>query len=116
MTETRELLVAIMDGEHDDQLDVLSNAIRERMKAKRDRDAQITAMLLKKGDRVTMKGLSPKFLNDEIVEVVEVKQKRVAVKAIEEVTGLRAAQRIGFHGGCTVPLTCVEVVEAAVTA
>jgi len=107
----KEIASGILDGEYDNVLDSLQSAINERRKDVRARHARLNGLTLKAGDRVTLHGLSPKFLNDEVVEVVTVNKTRVAVKSIDGVTGFRAAARIGSHGGCTVPLTCVTAVS-----
>jgi hypothetical protein len=109
MTTTRDLLAGIIDGDHDEALDSIAEAVRERRKAVRDREGRLNALTLKPGVRVTLKGLSPQYLNGAIVEVVKVNTSRVVVTSIDGVTSLRAAGRI--RSGSTVPLSCVEAVE-----
>lgn len=107
----QDVALAILDGRLDDDLKALADAIHARRKQVRAREAQMNALFLSKGDHVTMHGLSPKYLNDAVVEVVEVKKTRVSVKSIEGVTPMRAAQRVGSGGFCTVPLSCVTKVS-----
>lgn len=101
-----DVVHAILDGKFDDNLKGLADAIHERRKDVRKREGQMNAVLLKVGDRVTLKGLSPKYLNGTVVEVTEIHKTRASIKAIDGETSLKAAHRL--IGGARVPLSCVE--------
>lgn len=103
---------SILSGEYDSDLDVLAEAVRMRRKDVKAREGRMNALTLKPGDHVRMHGLTPKILNDAVVEVVSLRRTRVNVKAIDGVTNPLAAQRVGTHGTCGVPLTCVTKVDA----
>ena len=104
----QEVMLTILDGGYDEHLDTLRETIRDRSKDLRAKKAKINGLLLTEGDHVLLQGLSPKYLNGTVVEVVEVKKTRVTVKAIEGVTTPKAAAKIGFMGFTSVPLTTVE--------
>lgn len=112
ITPLREVLAGILDGSYDEELSAISDAVRSRMKDVRDQKAKLNGLTLKPGDRVTMHGLTPKLLNGQIVEVVEINRTRATVKAIEGVTNAAATARVGTHGMCRVPLTCVTAIDA----
>lgn len=106
----QEVAMAILDGEYDASLDALSDAAHTRRKELRKKEGQMNALFLSAGDRVTLKGLSPKYLNGTVVEVVKINKTRAVVKPIEGETSLQATHRIGA-AGCRVPLSCMTKVE-----
>jgi len=107
----QDVALAVLDGQFDADLEALSNAIRSRRKDVTAKNAQMNALFLKPGDKVTLNGLSPKTLNGAVVEIVEVKKTRAAVRATEDCS-IQVQQRIGMHGRITVPLSCVTKVES----
>ena len=106
----QDIAMAVLNGDYDNDLKALGEAVRARRKDVSKKEAQMNALFLSPGDRVRLKGLSPKLLNGAVVEVVKINKTRAVVKSTDETTG-QAATRISSYGGTTVPLSCVEKIE-----
>jgi len=70
MTMDMTIIAAIINGEVDDDLDRVNEAVRSRRKELRAREAHINLLTLKPGTRVRLKGLSPKYLNGLEGEII----------------------------------------------
>ena len=94
----------ILAGEWDDHLAGLFEAYRARKKAQRSERAEFAAATVRIGDRGTLDGISPKYLNGCPVEVTGKNAKTLDVVAIEEGSTLRQKERLRFGG--RVPASC----------
>lgn len=65
------VLGAIIDGEYDDALDRIAQAIRSRMAIVKDQTARRNVVTLTPGAKVRLQGLSPKYLNGMTGIIVE---------------------------------------------
>lgn len=92
---------ALIDGEYDDDLDRLIQAIRERQKAKREKQSRLNALTIRAGTRIRLLGLTPKALNGRAGTVTEVTGKTFTVE-------LEQPWRYG-QKTVRVPAQCVEV-------
>jgi hypothetical protein len=108
MSDTMSKMTAftdsIIDGKWDDALQSLEDAIKSRHKIVRNQSAAKNVLSIKVGDEVTLKGLSPKYLNGALVTVIE-KNKDKFVVQIPISTSMRK-----WSGSTpTVPAACLEV-------
>ena len=115
MNKTDELLHAIIDGEHDANLAEIFAAIRDRQQIVRTINDSKALATIKVGDKVVLKGLSPKYLNGAECEVVAgpktSRSKRISVKLLDPKTcNYKAAARFGSFP-VQVPVGCVEKVN-----
>jgi hypothetical protein len=95
------LIIAIVNGEFDDDLEGIQNACRQRQKVQGD----INLMTLKPGTKVRLRGLSPKYLNGQtgVVSTKPRRGKRISV-TLDNPVGR-------FRGAITPPASCVEVIK-----
>ena len=91
----------LLSGELDSKLDQIQGAIKERRKLMRATNAASSMLNLRKGDRVSLYGLSPKKINGMEGKVVSKQRTRVSV-LMDSGTG---------YGEITVPAQCLDKVE-----
>lgn len=91
------LIEDILNGKHDDELDEIYQAIRDRESVVRKKDAKVMMHKVEVGDKVRLKDLTPKRINGKVVEVVGKKRTRIAV----DLEGRRTL----------VPANCTEIVD-----
>jgi len=105
--DAKALTDGIWLGEWDDHLDWLEKAARARRKEIDRKAGALLKASVRIGQRVRLKGLSPKYLNGNIAEVVETsgRGRRVAVKLTTDVGRYRA----GMSVRC--PASCLEIIE-----
>ena len=86
MTVPATLIASIINGDYDDDLDRIIEAVKSRRRENSERRGRINALTLKPGTRVRLKGLSPKYLNGLEGEIItdplggSGKKHRIAVK------------------------------------
>jgi hypothetical protein len=95
------LIIAIVNGEFDDDLEGIKNACRQREKVQGD----INLMTLKPGTKVRLRGLSPQYLNGQtgVVAAGPRRGKRIRVN-LDSPVGR-------FTKTITPPASCVEVLS-----
>ena len=95
------IIASIINGDHDNDLESISNAVHERRKITRQTDTAIAMVNIKVGDTVILKNLSPKYVNGAEAEVVDKKRTKLVVKLKEP---------IGKFGTLPmkVPASCVD--------
>lgn len=100
-----ELVFNILDGNMDDSLEAITNAIYERRQSLRNRKI----LLLKRNDKVRFNNsVRPKYLQGLVGEIQKVNRTTVTVKIIEE--DKIKARRYGY-GSFRTPVSLVEKVE-----
>lgn len=101
----------ILEGQHDDDLDVIRDAIRSRAEIIRTQDAAKLRAQLRKGTKVRTTGnLSPKYLLGLTGKVKAVNGEKADV-TFDEPFMLRRYQHSHEHyGHLGIPLTCLEKV------
>ena len=100
--ETKELIRRITRGAFDDELNVINDAVHARRKLLRQHDAEEARLTLQVGDRGTLTGLRPQYVNGAEVEIIEPPARtRVLVKILTP--NPRIAARFG--GAVKIPLT-----------
>lgn len=108
-TTVMKILGAIDTGKLDRYLDELSRAIRARREVIRHREAMVNVETLKKGDRVRLVNLRPKYLTqyDAIIVKPALARNNEPGFVIDLDTDL---VRVGRYStkGVTVPASCVE--------
>lgn len=90
----------LLSGELDSKLDQIQEAIKERRKLMRATNAASSMLNLRKGDRVSLYGLSPKKINGREGVVFSKKRTRITVKMDDNDMGL-----------IDVPAQCLKKVE-----
>jgi len=103
--ETYEILTSIAAGEQDEKISRIFDALKERRKAIKAKQEAIAKATLSIGDKGTLTGLRPKYINGAHVIVTGINRTRIEVKVDEDkFTSSRARDRLGW--GSTVPMTC----------
>lgn len=99
-TTNQDFAAAIVNGRYDEHLDEITALVRSRREAL----ARLRSYDLKVGDRATIHGLSPKYLNGHTVEVVEAPtgKRTVSCKFVGQVPG-----RYGNSQVVKVPVVCL---------
>jgi|TARA_R110002153_G_scaffold54346_8_gene151489 hypothetical protein len=90
----------LLSGELDSKLDQIQEAIKERRKLLRATTAASSMLELRKGDRVSLYGLSPKKINGSEGVVWSKKRTRITVNMDDKEMGL-----------IDVPAQCLKKVE-----
>jgi hypothetical protein len=102
----RTLTQQILFGAHDDDLTAISNAVQERRKLLRQHQRAEARLTIQVGDRGTLTGIRPKYVEGAEVEVVEApKRSRVLARFIEPVDPRVIAR---FGRTTNIPLTCFK--------
>lgn len=104
--DTNAVCQGIIEGKADDALDRIADALRARMKIVRNTKALSVKAGLNPGQKVRLKGITPKYLNG-LVGTVEPATRggtRVAVRFPQGTTGT-------FSNPMVVPAGCLEVVS-----
>jgi hypothetical protein len=65
-----QFIAGIINGEYDDDLERIRQAIRSREKEASRKRAEVNMLTLEPGVRVVMRGLSPKYLNGRTGTIV----------------------------------------------
>jgi hypothetical protein len=108
MSDTMSKMTAftdsIIDGKWDDALQSLEDAIKSRHKIVRNQSAAKNVLSIKVGDEVTLKGLSPKYLNGALVTVIGKSDNKFVVQV-----PISTSMRKWSGSTPTVPAACVEV-------
>lgn len=99
-----DILDALRAGDLDNDLDLLSDAIRTRRKGVGSVVAANALVDIAVGSTVRLKGLSPKYVNGLTAKVTGKGRSRFEVVLDNPPAGGR------FHGTVRVPANCVEVV------
>jgi hypothetical protein len=96
-----DVITAIMNGDVDDELGIIRDAVRQRERAV----GEIVRLLIKPGTRVRLKNLSPKYLNglEATVSTRPQRGKRIPVELDESIPR--------FGKTLNPPSQCIEVVE-----
>lgn len=99
--KTEDVITAIMNGNVDDDLESIQEAIRARNKVRGD----IVRMTITPGTRVRLKNLSPKYLNglEGTVSTRKRRGKRIPVDLDESIPR--------FGKALNPPAQCVEVIK-----
>lgn len=100
-----DITADIIIGTHDEGLDMLQDAINRRRKAVRAQARDINLTSFKVGDKVRLKGLSPKYLNGTVATITGKKSTRFVVQM-----PLSPNLRKWSGSTPTVPAGCVESV------
>lgn len=97
---------AILQGDHDSDLDALQAAITQRRRMARQANAAVTMASIDEGDTVRFKDIRPKYMIGKTGKVVGKRRTKLLV-TLDKPEGR-------FSGGpITVPASCVELVEKA---
>lgn len=107
MSNTTTLLTEIIGGDHDDHLDRLYEAVRERQKLLRDQAGRTNKLILTPGTKVRLKDITPKYLVGTEGTVVADKRKRRGKARISVDVGRVIP---GYGQVLAVPATCVEAI------
>jgi preprotein translocase subunit YajC len=104
--DANEVIVNIMRGTFDGDLDIIRDAVENRRKTA----AQKFVYSLKPGDRVSIHGIRPKALDGATGTVEEVKRTRVGVRIDEKfaIGAGRFAYSITSGRPLTVPAACLR--------
>lgn len=104
--DANEVIVNIMRGTFDGDLDIIRDAVENRRKTA----AQKFVYSLKPGDRVSIHGIRPKALDGATGTVEEVKRTRVGVRIDEKfaIGAGRFAYSITNGRALTVPAACLR--------
>lgn len=94
-----DIIIRIQNGDFDHSIGAIITAAQ----ARKDMLAHVQGQSLRPGSRVVLSGLRPKYINGTHAIVHTVNRTRVVVEPVEPVGR--------FSGRCTVPLTCVTLVE-----
>jgi hypothetical protein len=97
------ILMAIENGQMDQYLTEINKALKSRSDLLRNAQVDIVRGTLIPGSKVTLQGLTPKYVNGKVATVVRVNQSRVVV------TPDQPDRR--FRGEVTVPLSCVTLLK-----
>jgi hypothetical protein len=98
------LLSEIINGDHDDDLQSIQDACRERKKLNRSKDTALAMSTLKVGDVIVLKGLNPKYINGCQGKITEKRRTKFTVR-------LDDGQHTGRFGKTVVvPATCMNKV------
>lgn len=95
----------IIKGELDSELETIISAIKERRKIVQTAKAFNVITKVKQGDKVRLKGLSPKYLNGNVAEVIKPNQKSVQCFFPETIG--KYIKNVPFN----VPASCLEIVD-----
>lgn len=93
-----ELLTAISNGEADENMDAVYDALKARTKLNRQMKVDAVKRQIKAGSKVSISNIRPKRLNGMIGEVVNVKR-------------TRATLHVEGEGTANYPLSCLTPVE-----
>jgi hypothetical protein len=104
MSKMNAFTDSIIDGKWDDALQSLEDAIKSRHSILRNQDAAKNVLSIKVGDEVTLKGLSPKYLNGALVTVIEKRNDKFRVQI-----PISTSMRKWSGSTPTVPAACLEV-------
>lgn len=77
--DSTEVIIAIVNGKLDDDLESLAVAIQQRIKTK----AQIVALSLRLGDQVKFTNVRPKYLIGNIGTIVKISPETIVVDLLE---------------------------------
>lgn len=98
---------AILNGNHDDELDSIVEAARARQKAVRD----VEAASLRTGHYVELVGISPKYLEGARGHVVERRNSRIGVKLESSAIAFKANRYVDHRGVVFAAAAAVRRVE-----
>jgi len=96
------MTTAILEGKHDSELEAILEAVHQRRKLMRGASKAVAMVSLKIGDKVRLKGLSPKYVNGSTAKIVDKKRTKLVV-VLDTPVGR-------FKGRVTVPADCLEKV------
>ena len=99
----------ILNGQYDDQIDTLSDALHSRRKIVRQTSIAQTMLTVGVGDTVKFSNIRPKYMVGAIGEVVDKKRTKLGVKLISGNIPHNGRFRIGET--LSVPASCVEKVS-----
>lgn len=95
-------ITGIVNGDFDNQLDKIGEAVSMRRKTLRDKQKQMNLLQFSQGDRVRTKGnLSPKKISNQRATIIEKKRTRFVVDFDDITTGK-------WSGRVTVPASALE--------
>jgi hypothetical protein len=97
------LIEDIINGNYDDQLEAISDAVHSRKKIARSKKKAVAMATIKVGDKVTLKNLNPKYVNGSVGKIIEKRRTKLVV-ILDKPVG-----RFGA-GPVTVPADCLEVI------
>lgn len=100
MTTIAEVLSFIASEATDGDLDAIFAMSKKRHRTLRDVKAATNATTLAAGDKVRLSGLSPKYMNGEIVEVVEVVGVKIRVKSDHTIGRIWAGEPFTIPASC----------------
>lgn len=101
---TQDLLVEIVSGTYDDNLEAIVATIRDRQKSL----SRVTFHTLQKGDKVTLKNLRPKYMVGAPATIVKKNRERIVVDVDDDF--LARNPRCRFRKGVTVTADMIELV------
>lgn len=106
------VIASIVNGEWDEDLDRLIEAIKSRRKEASAKQATVNKLTLMPGAKVKLQGLSPAYLNGMTGTVVEEPGfRRNRRKATLSVKLDHAVGRYGAYGAVTVPANCLVAID-----
>jgi hypothetical protein len=102
MIDTAEIL----QGEHDNDLELIETACRQRRNLLRGAAAAVTMAAVKVGDTVRIKAISPKYLIGATAEVTRKRRTKLEIKFDKSYGRYRSGSTV------IVPSSCVEVAQS----
>lgn len=100
MTTIGEVLTFIASEATEGDITAIYEMAKTRAKTLRNVQAATNAATLKPGDKVRLSGLSPKYMNGEVVEVVSINGSKIRVKTDHVIGRIWEGEPFGVPASC----------------